>query len=371
MSFERLIVETEVSPDPVRGALDSIRTWCRARRRKVITGIPGKTGVVWTLDAATGEFLWARPTVYQNIMTGLDLRTGRPMIDESTTPWSVTDPGARLPAPARRQEPAVGRLQPRHRRDVHAHEQRLHGSVDVGGGGGPERRLRRPHRRAPPSGPATPTRRWSGGWRRSRPRPAGRSGSYQQRAPIYGSVLATGGNLVFSGDTIRRFRAFNAETGDILWQTILNGPVSGRPMSYSVERPPVRRHPGRRHHARGQLSAHHAGADDIDGEQHAVRVCAAGIGERGCRELRFGTARARLAGIARELALANPQTLATNLGGGCHRLFPGRNRIVAIVRRKSRPGRCAPRRAPGVALLLARRESPLNRPNPETWWNVL
>ena len=57
---------------------------------------------------------------------------------------------------------------------------------------------------------------------------------YQQRAPIYGSVLATGGNLIFSGDTVRRFRAFNAETGDILWQTILNGPVSGRPMTYSV-----------------------------------------------------------------------------------------------------------------------------------------
>ena len=57
---------------------------------------------------------------------------------------------------------------------------------------------------------------------------------YEQRAPIYGSVLATGGNLVFFGDTIRRFPAFHAETGDILWQTILNGPVSGRPMSYSV-----------------------------------------------------------------------------------------------------------------------------------------
>jgi len=59
--------------------------------------------------------------------------------------------------------------------------------------------------------------------------------SYQQRAPIYGSVLATGGNLVFSGDISRRFRALDAETGTIKWQTILNGPVSGRPMTYSID----------------------------------------------------------------------------------------------------------------------------------------
>ena len=58
---------------------------------------------------------------------------------------------------------------------------------------------------------------------------------YQQRAPIYGSLLTTGGNLVFSGDVVRRFRAFDAATGAILWQTILNGPVSGRPMTFGLE----------------------------------------------------------------------------------------------------------------------------------------
>ena len=36
-------------------------------RRKVVTGIPGKTGIVYTLDRQTGEFLWARPTVAQNV----------------------------------------------------------------------------------------------------------------------------------------------------------------------------------------------------------------------------------------------------------------------------------------------------------------
>ena len=41
-------------------------------------------------------------------------------------------------------------------------------------------------------------------------------------------------NLIFSGDVVRRFRALNAENGNVLWETILNGPVSGRPMTYSV-----------------------------------------------------------------------------------------------------------------------------------------
>jgi alcohol dehydrogenase (cytochrome c) len=58
--------------------------------------------------------------------------------------------------------------------------------------------------------------------------------TYQQRAPIYGSLLATGGNLVFSGDVVRRLRAFDAKNGNILWETILNGPVTARPMTFSV-----------------------------------------------------------------------------------------------------------------------------------------
>src|SRR5690606_10080483 len=73
--FERLVVETAVSPDR------SEVTWINPRvrngeRRKVVTGIPGKTGIVYTLDAATGEFLWARPTVQQNVLQHIDGTTG-------------------------------------------------------------------------------------------------------------------------------------------------------------------------------------------------------------------------------------------------------------------------------------------------------
>src|SRR5690606_8870591 len=35
-------------------------------------GVPGKTGLVYTLDRATGEFLWARPTVRQTVVARIE-----------------------------------------------------------------------------------------------------------------------------------------------------------------------------------------------------------------------------------------------------------------------------------------------------------
>ncbi|MEQ8955739.1 MAG: hypothetical protein RL120_16530, partial [Gammaproteobacteria bacterium] len=70
--FERLVVESEVTPEA-----DAV-SWINPNissneRRKVITGVPGKPGIIWTLDAATGEFLWAKETNYQNIIVGVDI----------------------------------------------------------------------------------------------------------------------------------------------------------------------------------------------------------------------------------------------------------------------------------------------------------
>ncbi len=44
--------------------------------RKVITGIPGKTGIVYTLDRETGQFLWARETVQQNVIADINVESG-------------------------------------------------------------------------------------------------------------------------------------------------------------------------------------------------------------------------------------------------------------------------------------------------------
>jgi alcohol dehydrogenase (cytochrome c) len=73
--FERMLVETAVAPDPEEVAWISPRIKT-GEVMKVVTGVPGKTGLVYTLDRKTGEFLWARPTVFQNVISSIDGRGG-------------------------------------------------------------------------------------------------------------------------------------------------------------------------------------------------------------------------------------------------------------------------------------------------------
>ncbi|MFN0002739.1 MAG: methanol/ethanol family PQQ-dependent dehydrogenase [Pseudohongiellaceae bacterium] len=52
----------------------------------------------------------------------------------------------------------------------------------------------------------------------------------------WGPVLATGGGLVFSGGTADRFfRAFDASTGEVLWQERLNSGITGVPTTFEVD----------------------------------------------------------------------------------------------------------------------------------------
>ena len=53
---------------------------------------------------------------------------------------------------------------------------------------------------------------------------------------FWGPVLTTAGNLVFAGGTTdRKFRAFDATTGDVLWEFTTNSGVTGVPSSFAVD----------------------------------------------------------------------------------------------------------------------------------------
>ena len=53
---------------------------------------------------------------------------------------------------------------------------------------------------------------------------------------IWAQMLTTGGGLVFAGGTIdRKFRAFDASSGDILWEVTTNSGVYGMPTTFMVD----------------------------------------------------------------------------------------------------------------------------------------
>ena len=49
------------------------------------------------------------------------------------------------------------------------------------------------------------------------------------------SALATAGGLVFGGTADRRLFALDTDTGELLWQTRLNGDISGAPVTFEVD----------------------------------------------------------------------------------------------------------------------------------------
>ncbi len=57
---------------------------------------------------------------------------------------------------------------------------------------------------------------------------------YKSDAPMVGGVLATAGNLVFSGEMNGDFNAFNAKSGEKLWHFNLGSGVNAPPISYRV-----------------------------------------------------------------------------------------------------------------------------------------
>jgi alcohol dehydrogenase (cytochrome c) len=235
--FERLLVDTRVAPDP-----DEV-SWINPRlrpgeMRKVVTGIPGKTGVVYTLDRETGEFLWATPTTLQNVIADIDGATG----DVTVNPEVIFDrPEQELfvcPTYAGGKDWEAGAYSPLTRTMYYPLRNtcaRLLATSDVksdraralsAGGGIDIYSLVSRHQLAPDTDNLGTVRAIS-------VETGVTSWLYEQRAGTV-SLVATGGGLVFGGDSNGRFRAFHDETGEILWEINLGSPVVGYPITYAV-----------------------------------------------------------------------------------------------------------------------------------------
>ena len=226
--FERLLLDTIVSPNS-----DAV-SWINPRLqpgavRKVMTGIPGKTGVVYTLDRETGEFLWATPTITQNVISDIDGATG--VVTENSEVIFSAEGQQVLACP------------------------NMHGGKDWEAGAYspltntmyfPLRNMCQ--RLLATTSPDASHRIYALAVRHELAPGTEQLGAvhaisaetgetawlHEQRAATL-SLVTTGGGLVFGGDANGRFRALDQTTGTVLWEINLGSPVSGFPISYAVD----------------------------------------------------------------------------------------------------------------------------------------
>ena len=227
--FERLLVDTAVAPNVA--AVSWINPRLRpGERRQVITGIPGKTGVVYTLDRATGEFLWATPTITQNVISSIDGATGAVSENSELVFTAIGQEVLTCPHASGGKDWEAGAYSP------------LTNTMYM-----PLRNVCARMLATTP-GDEEASALYAIAWRSQIAPGTDQVGTvqaisaetgeitwtYEQRAATM-SLVATGGGLVFGGDVNGRFRALDHETGDVLWEINLGSAVTGFPITYAVD----------------------------------------------------------------------------------------------------------------------------------------
>ena len=222
--FERLLVDTAVRPNP------SSVSWINPRlrpgeERRVITGIPGKTGVVYTLDRETGEFLWATPTITQNVISNIDGATGAVSENPELVFSSIGQEVLACPTLVGGKDWEAGAYSPR--TNVMYMPLRNACARMIALDDGSLYNLAVRDQLAPNTDQLGMVQAISA-------ETGDTTWKYEQRAATM-SLVAPGGGLVFGGDVNGRFRAFNDETGEVLWEINLGSAVTGFPITYAVD----------------------------------------------------------------------------------------------------------------------------------------
>ena len=225
--FARILLDEQVAPDPKEV------TWINPKIRKgqvykVVTGVPGKTGIVYTLDRRTGEFLWARPTVMQNVVQSIDGRTGKVTGNPATLFDKVGDTRFVCPSStggANYQAPAYSPLT----KTMYFPAQNLceTATATTPNWENPGYSVASKIALAPGAdnklGVITAVNAVTGktAWK------------FSTRAGMQ-SILTTGGGLLFAGDAAGRFRALDQASGKVLWEMNLGSAVTGYPVTFET-----------------------------------------------------------------------------------------------------------------------------------------
>ena len=195
--------------------------------------MPCKTSILWSFDAAKGDFLWAKSTVFQNLVNGIDAKgkvTVNPdqlMTDlHKTYHQCPTHSGGRdWPFSAYSPQTNVLYVQlqnlctdykvradnipskPKDQYNTSGKPMIADGSTNIG--------------RMDAISVETGKTLWS----------------WESEASNYSPVLATAGGVLFNGGMDRYFRAFDQADGKVLWQTRLGSQVFGTPVTFRIAGP--------------------------------------------------------------------------------------------------------------------------------------
>jgi alcohol dehydrogenase (cytochrome c) len=210
--YERMLIEL-----PVDG-----------QERKTVVST-GKLGIIEALDRTTGQWLWAKETVPQNVVASIDPTTGEKTINDAaiphigeTTQNCPADPGGRgWPATAYSPRTQALYLPLTEFCSNTTPEPLDPGQIYTGGGRATFVRVQVPGSdgnigRIDAINLGDQSTMWS----------------HRQRASFPAAVLPTAGGLLFAADINRWMYAFDDETGEILWKMRGSNSATGFPVSY-------------------------------------------------------------------------------------------------------------------------------------------
>jgi alcohol dehydrogenase (cytochrome c) len=228
-TFEMMIINTPVNPSSA-GML-AVNPNVSGGRRKTLTGVPCKTGIAWSFDAASGEFLWAKPTVEQNIVERIDEK-GLVTVNENSVLKELGKTYHICPTYNGGRDWPQGAYSPKTnvmymplsnlciestaRTDRPSAPSNVYNTNNVGRFAAGKDKVGRIDAISVETGKTL----WS----------------WETRVTNYSPILATGGGLLFNGSMDRYLRALDADKGQVLWQTRLPSQVVGGTVAFSINR---------------------------------------------------------------------------------------------------------------------------------------